>query len=52
MAPGGVAGRKEMGILISSLQKGQLALNIPGRDEVLELLIGLNGLVKSASWAA
>lgn len=58
MAPGGVARRKEVGILISSLQKRQLALSFPSRDEALRLPIDLNGLVKaglgrfdSPSWA-
>lgn len=58
MAPGGATGRKEVGILISSLQKRHLALNFPGRDETLGLPIDLNGLVKagvgrfvSPSWA-
>lgn len=47
------SGRKEEdGNFDFFLTKGQLALHIPGRDEALELLIGLNGLVKSASWAA
>lgn len=38
--PGGAAGRKEVGILISFLQKRYLALNFPGRDEALELPSG------------
>ena len=48
MAPGGAAGRQEVGILIFSLQKRHLALNFPGRYEALGLPIGLNGLVKAS----
>lgn len=47
MAPGGESRRKEVGILISSLQKRHLALRFPSRDEALRLSIDLNGLVKA-----
>lgn len=45
--PGGAAGRKEAGRLISSFQKRHFALDLPSRNQALGLPTHLRGLAKA-----